>query len=200
MGDIVSGAFFLMDDAFRLGEYIEVGESKGRVEKITTRALFLRHHRGALNVLPYGEIKRLRNTSRDWIVLVLEFKLALDTDMKRVKKLVKAVGEEIMADPEVGPNLIEPLKSQGVRSTDESSVTVWVKYTAKPGNAPFDIRRLAYENILKVFRENGIEFASKRVAVYIPPEAATDRRVIAGAAAQQVIDTMPEAPKASDGR
>ena len=28
--DIVSGAFFLMDDAFRLGEYIEVGDAKGR--------------------------------------------------------------------------------------------------------------------------------------------------------------------------
>lgn len=198
--DIVSGAFFLMDDAFRLGEYIEVGESKGRVEKITTRALFLRHHRGALNVLPYGEIKRLRNTSRDWIILVLEFKLALDTDMKKVKKLVKAVGEEIAADPEVGSNLIEPLKSQGVLSTDESSVTVRVKYTAKPGNAPFVIRRLAYEKILKAFRENGIEFASKRVAVYVPPEAGADRRAIAGAAAQQVIDAMPGAPQADGGR
>jgi small-conductance mechanosensitive channel len=198
--DIVSGAFFLMDDAFRLGEYIEVGESKGRVEKITTRALFLRHHRGALNVLPYGEIKRLRNTSRDWIILVLEFKLALDTDMKKVKKLVKAVGEEIAADPEVGPNLIEPLKSQGVLSTDESSVTVRVKYTAKPGNAPFVIRRLAYEKILKAFRENGIEFASKRVAVYVPPEAGTDRRAIAGAAAHQVTDAMPKDPNAAGGR
>ena len=48
--DIVSGAFFLMDDAFRLGEYIEVGDAKGRVEKINVRSVFLRHHRGALNV------------------------------------------------------------------------------------------------------------------------------------------------------
>ena len=57
--DIVSGAFFLMDDAFRLGEYIEVGDAKGRVESINLRSVFLRHHRGALNILPYGEIKRL---------------------------------------------------------------------------------------------------------------------------------------------
>ena len=198
--DVVSGAFFLMDDAFRLGEYIEVGESKGRVEKISTRALFLRHHRGALNVLPYGEIKRLRNTSRDWIILVLEFKLALDTDMKKVKKLVKAVGEEIASDPDVGPSLLEPLKSQGVLSTDESSVTVRVKYMSKPGNAPFVIRRLAYEKILKAFRENGIEFASKRVAVYVPPDAGTDRRAIAGAAAQQVIEAAAQPPKSGDGR
>jgi len=66
--DVVSGAFFLMDDAFRLGEYIEVGSDKGTVEKINVRSVFLRHHRGALNILPYGEIKRLRNASRDWTV------------------------------------------------------------------------------------------------------------------------------------
>ena len=74
--DVVSGAFFLMDDAFRLGEYIEVGDAKGVVEKIGVRAVILRHHRGALNVLPYGEIKRLRNTSRDWMIMKLEFRLA----------------------------------------------------------------------------------------------------------------------------
>ncbi len=100
--DIVSGAFFLMDDAFRVGEYIEVGDAKGTVEKITVRALFLRHHRGALNVLPYGQITRLRNTSRDWMIMSLEFRLALETDLSKVKKIVKTIGDEIAADPELG--------------------------------------------------------------------------------------------------
>ncbi|WP_315979910.1 mechanosensitive ion channel domain-containing protein [Aliamphritea spongicola] len=31
--DIVSGMFFLIDDAFRMGEYVDVGEIKGTVEK-----------------------------------------------------------------------------------------------------------------------------------------------------------------------
>jgi small-conductance mechanosensitive channel len=37
--DIVSGAFFLMDDAFLLGEYIEAGDAKGTIERITIRSL-----------------------------------------------------------------------------------------------------------------------------------------------------------------
>ena len=93
--DIVSGAFFLMDDAFRLGEYIEVGDAKGRVERINLRSVFLRHHRGALNILPYGEIKRLRNTSRDWSIHVMEFRLTYDTNMLQVKKILKQIGEEL---------------------------------------------------------------------------------------------------------
>ena len=101
--DIVSGAFFLMDDAFRLGEYIEVGDAKGRVEKINVRSLFLRHHRGALNILPYGEIKRLRNTSRDWMIMVMDFRLTYDTNLMTVKKIMKQIGDEIAADPNWRP-------------------------------------------------------------------------------------------------
>jgi len=192
--DIVSGAFFLMDDAFRLGEYIEVGQAKGRIEKITVRALFLRHHRGALNVLPYGEIKQLRNTSRDWMIMVMEFRLAFDTDLRKVKKLLKQIGEEISADPELGPELLQPLKSQGVMSTDDSAVIVRAKYMARPGNAPFMIRRVAYEKILKAFAENGIEFASRRVAVYVPPGADDDGRKAAAAAIAQDSAPPPARP------
>src|SRR5687767_4212266 len=181
--DIVSGAFFLMDDAFRLGEYIEVGQAKGRIEKIAVRALFLRHHRGAINVLPYGEIKQLRNTSRDWMIMVMEFRLALDTDLKKVKRILKQISTEIAADPELGPELLQPLKSQGVNSTDDSALIVRAKYMARPGNGPFMIRRVAYEKILKTFAENGVEFASRRVAVYVPPGASDDERRAAAAAA-----------------
>ena len=128
------------------------------------RALFLRHHRGAINILPYGEIKQLRNTSRDWMIMVMEFRLAFDTDLRKVKKILKQIGEEIAADPELGPELLQPLKSQGVNSTDDSALVVRAKYMARPGNGPFMIRRVAYEKILKAFAEHGIEFASRRVA------------------------------------
>ena len=52
--DIISGAFYLVDDAFRVGEYINVGDAKGTVEKIGIRSMQLRHHRGAVNIVPYG--------------------------------------------------------------------------------------------------------------------------------------------------
>jgi small-conductance mechanosensitive channel len=180
--DIVSGAFFLMDDAFRVGEYIEVGDAKGTVEKITVRALFLRHHRGAINVLPYGQISRLRNTSRDWMIMSLEFHLALETDLRKVKKIVKTIGDEIAADPELAPALLTPIKSGGVIATDDSSLTVRIKYTARPGDGAFMVRRVAYEKILKAFAANGIEFASRRVAVYVPPGDERNPRQIAAAA------------------
>ena len=192
--DIVSGAFFLMDDAFRLGEYIEVGTDKGVVEKINVRSVFLRHHRGALNILPYGEIKRLRNTSRDWIIHVMEFRLTYDTNIQQVKKIMKKIGEELKADPDYAADMLQPLKSQGVLATEDSAIVIRAKFTAKPGGNSFVIRRVAYDKIIKAFREAGIKFAHKEVTVNVSQADLDDDAVkaVAGAAARA---TMAEAPK-----
>ena len=98
-------------------------------------------------------------------------------------KLVKEIGAEIAADPELGPDILQPLKSQGVMSTDDSALVVRAKYMARPGDAAWMIRRMAYEKILNAFAENGIEFASRRVSVYVPPGADEDVRRKTAAAA-----------------
>jgi small-conductance mechanosensitive channel len=190
--DVVSGAFFLMDDAFRLGEYIEIGSDKGRVEKINIRSLFLRHHRGALNVLPYGEIKRLRNTSRDWSVYVLDFRLTYDTNLMQVKKILKQVGDELAADPELAPDLLQPLKFGGVTATEDSAIVVRAKFTARPEGEPWMIQKAAYAKILKAFRDAGIKFAHRQVTVYVPPSAGGDESAKAAAGAAAIAEQSPQ--------
>ncbi|HWX29070.1 MAG TPA: mechanosensitive ion channel domain-containing protein [Steroidobacteraceae bacterium] len=44
--DVIAGMFYLMDDAFRVGEYISAGNYKGTVEGFSIRSVKLRHHRG----------------------------------------------------------------------------------------------------------------------------------------------------------
>jgi small-conductance mechanosensitive channel len=188
--DVVSGAFFLADDAFRLGEYIEAGDSKGTIERIGIRSLHIRHHRGAINVVPYGEIKRLRNNSRDWMIMPLEFRLPYDTDLIKVKKIIRRIGEEIAADPELGRDLLQPLKFQGVMSTDDTGLVVRAKFMAKPTSAPYLIRREAYNRLLKEFAAEGIHFAHRQVTVVSSGAGADAVRGAAAAAG----DGNPGAP------
>jgi small-conductance mechanosensitive channel len=180
--DIVSGIFFLVDDAFRVGEYIDVGDAKGTVERISVRSMQLRHHRGPLNTVPYGMIRRLINYSRDWAIEKLEFRLTYDTDLMKVKKILKRIGQELLDDPELGPNLLEPLKSQGVASAEESALIVRAKFKSKPGTQ-FLIRREAYTRVLKAFEEAGIKFAHRQVTVFVPPGTSPSAAAGAGAAA-----------------
>ena len=131
--DIVSGIFFLIDDAFRVGEYIDVGSAKGMVEKISVRSLRLRHHLGQINTIPFGEIKHVTNYSRDWAIMKLELRVPLDTDPEKVRRLVKSVGQQMLKEPELADNLLQPLKSQGVHRMEPSAYVIRVKFMAKPG-------------------------------------------------------------------
>ena len=189
--DIISGAFYLMDDSFRLGEYINVGDAKGTVERIGIRSMQLRHHRGPLNIVPYGGIRRMTNESRDWVVEKLEFHLTYDTDIAKVKKIVKRIGQELSADPELGPNILQPLKSQGVMAMEDSALLVKAKFTAKPGEQ-FVIRREAYQRLKQAFDDAGIHFAHRQVTVFVPPGSGGGAALAAGAAAALATEAAPK--------
>lgn len=191
--DIVSGLFFLLDDAFRVGEYVTMGDIRGTVEKISIRSLRLRHHRGPLHTIPFGEIQTLTNMSRDYAIMKFEIRVPFETDVDMVRKLIKKVGATMLEDPELGPQFLEPLKSQGVNRMDDSAFIIRCKFTSKPGNQ-WVLRREAYARIQAAFEEKGIHFAPRRVVV----ESAEPLDQTKLAAAAAAIDT--QAPENEQGK
>lgn len=162
--DIITGLFYLAEDAFRRGEYIETKAGKGVVEKISLRSVQLRHHNGPLHTIPFGSMGNITNHSRDWVRVKFQIRVPFDTDLNRLRKAIKSVGQEMQEDPVLGPLFLEPIKSQGAVSTDDSGFMTSVKFMCRPGQQ-FAIRREAYARIQKAFAANGIEFASRRVTV-----------------------------------
>ncbi len=201
VSDVVSGAFFLIDDAFRMGEYVEMGETKGTVEKISVRSMQLRHHRGPVFTVPYGEIQFLKNYSRDWGIMKLPFMFPFDTDQERVRKIFKKIGQELLEHPEFGEYFIQPFKSQGVVSIDDVGMLIRGKFMAKPGKQ-FEIRKEVYKRVHAALEEAGIPFARREVRVAIPnlesagnltEEQKTQIAGAASAAAQQSADEQKAA-------
>lgn len=192
--DILSGAFFLMDDAFRRGEYIDVGDVKGTVERISLRSFQLRHHLGMLHTIPFGEIQYLTNFSRDWVMMKLPLRLTYDTDVERVRKLVKKLGQELLQDETVGDKFLAPLKSQGVIHMEDSAMIVRVKFMTRPGDQ-WVVRKRIYQEIRELFEREGINFAHREVTVRMP-DLPKDRPLdeeeqrLAGAAARNTLDVV----------
>jgi small-conductance mechanosensitive channel len=185
--DIISGIFYLLDDAFRVGEYIQSGSYKGTVEKLGFRSVKLRHHRGPVFTIPYGQLGAVENMSRDWVIDKMTINVTYDTDLDKAKKVIKQVGKELAADPEFAPNIIEPLKMQGVEQFGEFAIQLRMKMMTRPGEQ-FVIRRRAYAMLKTAFDENGIRFASPTVQV-------TGREdVEPAAAARQALKLVKGAP------
>lgn len=190
--DVVSGLFFLVDDAFRQGEYIDVGGTLGTVEKISIRSVQLRHHRGAVHTIPYGEIAKVTNFSRDWVIVKLKFTVPFGTDPNKVKKIFKTIGKDMEAMPEFKNDFMQPFKSQGVLEFDDVGIVLRGKFMARPGTQ-FMIRKEIFNRIHSAFAEAGIEFARREVRVRVNENDdgeisggagdARDRQVAAAAAA-----------------
>ncbi|UOM34284.1 mechanosensitive ion channel family protein [Acuticoccus sp. I52.16.1] len=191
--DMFSGAFFLLDDAFRRGEYVEVSGTAGMVEKISVRSFQLRHHSGPLHTIPFGEIKQLTNYSRDWVIMKLPVRLTYDTDVEQVRKLVKKLGLEMAENPEYGHLFLEPPKSQGVIQMDDSAMILRIKFKTKPGDQ-FVLRRHVYQRVRDVFTENGIRFAHREVTVRVADasDEETRRQAALGAVREGAVDAAPK--------
>ena len=187
--DIITGVFLLLDDAFRVGEYIVSGTYKGTVEAIGIRAVKLRHHRGPLYTVPFSELRGVQNQSRDWVIDKFSIGITYDSDIEKARKLIKKIGEKLAADPEHAPHIMEPMKMQGVDSFGDFAMQVRVKMKTRPGEQ-FVIRRKANALIKKAFDENGIKFASPTVMV-----SGGDAAGVSNAAAAAAAQSIKPAPQ-----
>jgi len=191
--DVIAGMFYLLDDAFRVGEYIQSGNYKGTVESFSFRSVRLRHQRGALYTVPFALLGAVQNQSRDWVIDKLMVGITYDSDIERARKLIKQIGLDLAKDPEFAPLILEPLKMQGVDALGDFAVQIRMKMMTLPGEN-FVIRRKALAMIKTAFDANGIKFAFPTVQIAGEGEHSADATA---AVAQRALElTRPAAAAA----
>jgi moderate conductance mechanosensitive channel len=170
--DIVSGIFYLTDDAFRVGEYIDCGKAKGTVEGFTLRSIKLRHQNGQVHTIPFGQLGQITNFSRDWITVKFNLRFARDTDIEKLRKTAKKIGQDMLEVPDIKAEILAPFKMQGVADIIDNALLIRFKFTALPGN-PAMIQREAMKRMFNSFPALGIEFAKEgaTVILHTPPGA-----------------------------
>jgi len=184
--DIISGLFYMWDDAFRVGEYIDTGRLKGTVESLGVRSVKLRHHNGPLHTIPYGQLGAVTNLSRDFATIKFNLRLEPGTDIELVRKTAKQIGQAMQEDnPEFATEVMVPLKMQGIAEVADNAVVVRFKFTARPVK-PSWIQREYLKRIYRVFAEKGITFARGALTLQTEPS----RTGTPATAAQAVADAM----------
>jgi small-conductance mechanosensitive channel len=190
--DIIAGMFYLLDDAFRVGEYIQSGHYKGTIEGFSIRSVRLRHQRGALFTVPFGLLGAVENMSRDWVIDKLTVGITYDSDIERARRLIKKIGLELAEDPELAPLTLQPLKMQGVNALGDYSVELIMKFMTLPGQN-FVLRRKALAMIKKEFDANGVKFAFPTVQIAGDGEPSASAAATAGAAQRALELAQPAA-------
>jgi small-conductance mechanosensitive channel len=113
--DIITGMFILIEDTMAVGDVVDFGGGfAGVVEGMSIRTVKLRDGQATLQVIPFSDITKIKNLSRDYAYHVIELALPFGMDPDAVSAILKAIGEEMRADPAIGPLMAEPLEVVGL--------------------------------------------------------------------------------------
>lgn len=132
ISDLMAGISFLFEDAFSVGEKVEMLDKEGIVEAINLRATWLRSPTGELYVVPNGDIRLVRNFSRGHFSPA-DVRLHVPaTDLNRAFDLLRDLGNEAVF---LLPNLLEPWQVISEEGTIGQQVQLTVLAKAKFGKA-----------------------------------------------------------------
>jgi small-conductance mechanosensitive channel len=96
--DVISGVFWMLDDAFRLSEDVEIDGRPGRIERIQIRSLRLRGTDGRLHTIPYGQIEIVASDSRSLATARITIRLTESPSTAQQGRLLRLVGSTLRSE------------------------------------------------------------------------------------------------------
>ncbi|MBI1356096.1 MAG: mechanosensitive ion channel [Acidobacteria bacterium] len=163
--DVINGLFLLMEDQIRVGDIAEINGKGGLVEEINLRTIVLRDLEGAVHIFPNGAITSTTNKTRGYSCYVFDVGVAYKEDTDQVVELLKAISDEMQAEPDFQTKMLGPLEIFGVDKFADSAVIIKARVRTIPLQQ-FAVGREMNRRIKKLFDEKGIEIPFPHRTIY----------------------------------
>jgi moderate conductance mechanosensitive channel len=134
--DVLTGAFFLFEDAFDVGDGVELvttnGTIAGVIDAISLREVRLVDERGYLYSVPCGSIVYVANATRLPVRLNIDFTVPLSDHVGKLRKDITTIAEDAVKKSDV------EVEGLSVRLTDVSSTgaTFRIHFQTRRKQAP----------------------------------------------------------------
>ncbi|MBX3072171.1 MAG: mechanosensitive ion channel family protein [Thermomicrobiales bacterium] len=130
--DFLTGILIVVEDQFRVGDVVTIGEVTGTVEELNLRCTLMRDVDGSMHIIPNGEIRLATNHGWGYSNVHMEVRVPYDTDLEKVTTVIDRVGQEMMNDPEWGPRLRSAPHFFRVQDFDGLAMVVIVRAETEP--------------------------------------------------------------------
>jgi small-conductance mechanosensitive channel len=164
--DYFTGFFLLLEDQIRQGDIVDTGGPSGLVEEVTLRYVRLRNFDGHVIFVPNGEIKIVKNLTRDFAQAVIRVGIAYREDVDQAFAVMREVGRQMREDPVFGPNLAADVEIIGVDEWGDSSVNLICRLKVAPPIQQWSVRREFLKRLKKAYDARGIEIPFPHLTVY----------------------------------
>ncbi|MCL2679199.1 MAG: mechanosensitive ion channel family protein [Dehalococcoidia bacterium] len=97
--DLISGFFIIVENHYRIGDYIKIASVAGTVESINLRKTVLRDSDGALHVVPSSAISVASNYTNKLSRINFSVSVDYDTNIEKAIEVINRVGQDMLRDP-----------------------------------------------------------------------------------------------------
>ncbi len=164
--DVISGFFLILENQVRVGDVAIINGTGGLVEAVTFRTVVLRDLSAVVHVIPNGAITSLSNMTKGWSAYVIDVGVAYKEDTDRVAEVMQQVANDMKADPNYGPSMLDTIEIFGVDDFADSAVVIKARLKTLPIKQ-WAVGREYRRRLKKAFDENGIEIPFPHLSVYM---------------------------------
>jgi small-conductance mechanosensitive channel len=167
--DFLTGFFILLENQYRVGDVVQIGQHSGLVEKIKLRTTVLRDLAGTVHIIPNGEVQAVNNMTYEWSRVVLDIGVAYKEDVNKVISILQDVGKKMRQDEHFGQIMLEDPQILGVDDFGDSQVTIKMLAKTSPLKQ-WDVARELRKRIKYAFDSQGIEIPFPHRTVFLRKE------------------------------
>lgn len=144
--DLIGGFFVLLEGQFYVGDVIQVGTVKGKVEAIKLRTTLVRDGEGILHIIPNGEMRVVSNLTKGWSRVNLDFDVDYREDLPAVIELIGEAAKKVAApESPVAEFIIDGPEVLGIEEVTGKLVTIRVIARTEPFMDPEVAREIRRE-------------------------------------------------------
>jgi len=170
--DLLNGLFLLAEGQYTIGDEITISGVTGTVERVTLRTTTLRATNGDVHIVPSGDVRLVTNKSKGWSVVSIDAGIAYSTPVERALEVLELYCDEVGADEEIAPALMEPPKVAGVQAFQDHQYIARVQVKLLPSADSKPIERRMRRILRRIFEEEGIEAPMPLLLKPMPSAAA----------------------------
>ena len=134
VGDFASGLFILLDGSYNVGEIVTINGNTAVIERLTLRITTMRSLDGTLITVPNGEVRVIKNHSRDYNVHVSNVGITYESDLPKCIEILKTeVVEKVENDKRLKDVIMNKPFVDGIGELAGSSVNIRLVVKCKAG-------------------------------------------------------------------
>ncbi len=160
--DFLSGVFLIFDNAYAVGDYVEINGFTGEVISLGLKTTKIKAYTGEVKIISNSAFTEVTNYNLKQSKLVIDIPLSYDCDIEKVEKVLNDLVPEIKAIPDVR----KEVELLGIERFESSSIIYRIAIDCSP-MSQYGVNRAVLKLIKLTFDKNKITIPYEQLDVHI---------------------------------